>query len=344
MRTRLALAALALSALWAGSAASATAAPDPYGIFAKTRSYWLQQRYPDTLDYRVAISAVDNGVERTERYDSVYDALSNAISVDPVSDYDRAHPVYPGSSVDYSLGPYHFSRPTDPGDIIGVPRLAPNYSFGMAPFVPATSVSYDSEELVNSVRREFGDTGPSRNSFAPWRTIATVNAYDRPYHISMLGTASINGHDCYHLSLNPERDASRYRIREAWIDRATFAPWRIVNASNFRSGIASDIGWTIDFADVNGAHYIAQERANGLIGDEDHRFSSVAVTFEDIHPRRGPFPFEAIAPSSYTTLTEPQYKRRLPSKVRRKYARRVLLWVVAAARMGKWRNWQTRWI
>ena len=305
MRTRLALAVFAFAALWAGASAATTAAPDAYGIYAKTRTYWQQQRYPATLDYRVAISAVDNGVARVERYDSVYDALDNAISVDPVSDYERAHAPYPGSSVDYALGPYHFSKPTDPGDIVGVPRLAPNYSFGMAPFVPATSVSIDSESLVDSVRREFGDTEPSLNSRLPYRIIGTVSTANA-YHISLLGTDFVNGHDCYHLSLNPERDASKYRIREAWIDRATFAPWRIINATNFRAGIASSVGWTIDFADVNGAHYISQERANGTIESDDHRFGSVAVTFENIHERRGPFPFEAVAPSEYLTLAEPQ--------------------------------------
>lgn len=306
MRTRLALAVLAFAALWAGSSAATTAAPDPYGIFAKTRAYWLQQHYPATLDYRVAISANDNGTERVERYDSVYDALDNAISVDPVSDYEREHPIDPGNNVGYVLGPYHFSKPSDPGDIIGVPRLAPNYSFGMAPFVPATSVSIDSEELVASVRRQFGDLGPSRNSQLPFRIIGSVSTYDRAYHISMLGFASINGHDCYHLGFTPERDLARNRIREAWIDRSSYAPWRIIDATNFRSSVPASVAWTIDFTDVNGAHYISQERANGSFENDDHRFSNVAVTFENLHERRGPFPFEAIAPSSYLSLTEPE--------------------------------------
>ena len=121
----------------------------------------------------------------------------------------------------------------------------------------------------------------------------------------MLGTAFVNGHDCYHLALSPQGDANRFRIREAYIDRSTFAPWRLIDATNFRSGVATETAWAIDFADVNGAHYISQEHSLSPLFTEDHRYSSVAVTFENIHERRGPFPFEAIAPSEYTSLTEP---------------------------------------
>ena len=307
MRTGLALALATVIGGIAAATAQAQASPDPYEVYARSRAYWMHQRYPAQLQYQVAIAVTAGGVSRVERYDTVYDALNNAISVDPVSDFERAHPAYPGSSVNYALGPYRFSKRSDPGDLLGVPRLAPNYSFGMAPFVPAISEEPAQDDtLIDAVRRDYGDSLPSPNVRARFPVIGSVYSTEHTYSIALLGSELVAGHDCYHLAFTPERDPSRYRIREAWIDHASFAPWKLVDASNFRNGAANTVSWTIDFADVNGAHYISRERANTPITQGGTTFSSAVVSFENLREREGSFPLEMVAPSAYPTLGEPQ--------------------------------------
>jgi hypothetical protein len=307
MPTRLALAVAALVCGCAFAGAQAVAAPDPYSVFAKSRSYWVHQHYPQMLQYSVAVNVTENGNARVERYDSMYDAVNNAISVDPVSDYERAHPVVP-TGIDFSVASQHIGKPYPEIDFLGVPRLAPNYSFGMAPFIPAHN-DYDSDDLVSMVRSDYQTPAPFRIPGNPPKAlpiIGTVVATDHSYHISLVGDENIDGHDCYHLALTPERDPSRYRIREAWIDRTSFAPWKLIDATNFRGGAPSTVAWTISFADVNGAHYVSHERADAPISIDGRLFSAAVVSFENVRRTGSLFPSEVIPPSAYSALTEPQ--------------------------------------
>ncbi len=268
-------------------AAVSLATPDPYQVFARARAYWLTQRYPMKVQYDVAVSATEGGKARIERYESGFDAVSNEIVFDPVSDYERAHPVRPtGANVSFFGIP--INKPLPPVDWVGVPKLAPNYSFGMAPFVPApTPTPFNSAALVERIRTEFHDPNPRARStpgVAPGiPEIATVVAHNRDYAITYLDAETIDGHPCYHLALRPQRDPKRFRIRQAWIDEATYATWQLVDALNFRGGAGTRVPWTIHFSDVDGAHYISEEDANAPMARRGEIFSNVAVRFEDVH-------------------------------------------------------------
>jgi hypothetical protein len=196
-----------------------------------------------------------------------------------------------------------------PIDFLGVPRLRPNYTFGMAPFAPApTPTPFNSAALVTEIRSEFNDPNPHVAPSPPPptdpRIIATVVANDRAYTISTLGSEVLDGHNCYHLALRPTRDPGRYRIREAWIDRDTYAPWQLIDASNFVAGEATHVAWTVRFVDIAGAHYIAQERANAPISREGAIFLKATISFEDIHSV-SPVPLGARFEASGDFLTEP---------------------------------------
>ena len=258
---------------FAAFAVPAVAAPDPYEIFARSRAYWTQQRYPMLIDYTIAVDVVEGGKERVEDYTSEFDALSNRLQVDPVSDYELAHPVvakgmnlhlcyklvwFRGSGGRCGAG----NKPVPPIDFIGVPHLAPNYSFGMAPFVtPAPSPTWE-----NGLPE-----------------ITAVYAYNRDYRIVLLGTDTIDGHACYHLALTPMREPNRFRIRQAWIDEQTYAPWQLQNALNFATGPATAVGWMIHFSDVDGAHYIREEDALAPMSVGGEIYTKTAVTFISEH-------------------------------------------------------------
>lgn len=280
-----------IQALFAvASLATGPAQPDPYEIFARARAYWSTQRYPASLQYDVAVSVTENGKRKTERYAESFDAINDVIAVDPVSDYESAHPQkVSGINIGIALGPIPIplGKPLSPVDWVGVPRLAPNYSFGMAPFVPApTPTPFNSAALVDEIRREFHDPNPrasAESTATPGLSeIATVVAHNRDYQIMLLGTQTIDGHDCYHLALKPERDPGRLRIREAWIDERSYATWQLVDAVNFRRGPLTKMPWTIHFADVDGAHYIREEDAAVAVAKDGLLFSDVAINVEKI--------------------------------------------------------------
>lgn len=312
VRMRKAFSTIALGAVTASALATpAHANLDPYQIFANARQYWLQQRYPAQLQYQIAVDIVEGGKERVEQYDASYDAVGNVVDVDPTSDYEREHPVKV-SGINFGIiVPMNKPLPND--DFLGVPKLRPNYSFGMAPFVPAPSPTpFNSTALVNQIRKEFHDPNPRKQKPSPAPSaslpeIATVFAQNRTYAITLLGTETIDGHACYHLALKPLKDPGRYRIREAWIDESTFAPWQLKDSTNFVYGSATSVPWTIRFADVDGAHYVSDEKADAPISEQGEIYTQTEVRFKSIAVL-SKAPRVELPGGSRDTLEEPDSK------------------------------------
>ncbi|MGB6985775.1 MAG: hypothetical protein WBD74_07370 [Candidatus Aquilonibacter sp.] len=280
---------LTLLALVAVAAPRAVAAPDPYQIFGNARAYWHQQRYPALLDYSVAVDIIEGGNERVEHYASEYNAVTNVLQVDPVSDYERAHPVHPKGINLNIMGAISLNKPMPSPDFLGVPYLAPTYSFGMAPFIPApTPTPFNSAALVDEIRKEFHDPNPRATpSSSPspdpgLQEIATVYAHNRDYTITLLGMETVDGHACYHLGLTPTRDPGHFRIRQAWIDQQTFATWQLQDALNFTSGPTTSVSWTIHFAQINGAQYVREEDALGPMKAGGEIYTKASVSFENV--------------------------------------------------------------
>lgn len=265
----------------------AHAQPDPYQIFANARAYWMQQRYPQELQYQVAVDITEGGKERVEHYNASYDAVNNVVDTDPESDYEREHPVKP-TGVNIGLFMIPLSKPLPTDDFLGIPKLRPNYSFGMAPFVPAPSPTpFNSTALVDEIRKEFHDPNPRKVKPSPspsssLQEIATVYAQNREYSITLLGNDTIDGHACYHLGLKPLRDPGKNRIREAWIDQTTFAPWELKDSTNFITGPTTMVAWTIRFADIDGAHYISEETADVPLSMHGEIYTQAAIRFESV--------------------------------------------------------------
>jgi hypothetical protein len=289
MTLRIWVSALGLLAAGAALASPAhAAATDPYAIFANARAYWQQQHYPMMLDYRVAVDVTEGSGERVEHYAMEYDAVTGEVRVDPISDYQISHPVVP-KGINLGLLGFGLNKPLPPVDFMGVPHLAPTYSFGMAPFVPApTPTPFNSAALVDQIRQEFHDPNPRATPTASptpngLQEIATVYAHNHDYTITLLGTETIDGHACYHLGLTPTRDPGRFRIRQAWIDEATYATWQLQDALNFTDGPGTKVAWTIHFANVAGAQYVSEEDALAPMSTGGEIYTKAAVRFENVH-------------------------------------------------------------
>jgi hypothetical protein len=302
-----------LAAFAALAAPRAIAAPDPYQIFGNARAYWQQQKYPMLLDYKIAVDVVEGGNERVEHYTSEYDAVAGNVYVDPVSDYEHEHPVVPKGINISILVP--MNKPLPPVDWLGVPHLAPTYSFGMGPFVPApTPTPFNSAALVDEIRKEFHDPNPRATPTATptpnsLEEIATVYAHNRDYTIALLGTENIDGHPCYHLGLTPTRDPGKFRIRQAWIDEQSYATWQLQDASNFVSGAGTKVGWTIHFTQIDGAQYVREEDALASMATGGEIYTKASVRFENVLAVNAPSMRDQELEQGGVVLDEPPPER-----------------------------------
>lgn len=278
----IAVASLAVAWLWPSAA---TADPDPYAIFGQARVAWELQIYPRTVSYDTVVEVLEAGTLKTERYSTTYDALSDVVTVDPVSDYERAHPPS-GRGVNLGIpilgGLLKIGKPDPPIDFLGVPELAPNYSFGLARFVPARQKT--DAELIAEIRAKFHDPAPPPppDAGSSLKEIGYVNVFKRDYIMTYLGIQSVDGTTAYHLGLQPVRDPGRFRLRELWIDTRTYLLHKLVTEGNFITGPGPGATWTVTFHDVGGARYISDERTTQSMEFRGLRYPHSEIRFENL--------------------------------------------------------------
>lgn len=261
---------------------------NPYTIYSRARSVWEAARYPHFVSYTVDVRVSEAGRWKSNHYHLTYDAQENKVIVNPVSDEELAHPhhvppgIRPLSFFGLSVG-----KPESRTDLLGVPDLAPNYSFGIAKYVPQQELT--GMALVKEIRSEFHDPAP-RATAAPdgLKEIANVEAVSRTYTMSLAGIETIDGHPDYHLTLQPVREPKRYRLRDLWIDEQTYFTDRLRSDGNFVSGPGPGIMWTVNFAQIAGAPYVSSESAEGLLAYRGAVYAGASVRFEDVRDAAPP--------------------------------------------------------
>lgn len=311
------LCAVALAASLCGVARAAASDPNPYQLYGHARSVWLTQHYPDYVAYTIAVAVDERGVPKTAHYHAIYDATHDRIYMNGVSEEERAAPYVP-TGTNLTLEPKrnwmtlfkrHVGHPEDAVDYLGVPMLAPNYSFGIAAFVPAVATTQDDRAaLVQEIRRQFNDPMSTQkaqqlSNAGGLKEIGRVTTTNRDYAIAYDGIESVGGAQAYHLSLRPLHDAGRLRLRELWIDAQTFATVKVVTQGNF---VNSSVPWAITFATVEGAQYIASEEALAPVGSGRHLYERVTISFEGVGPAQPGRYLWSPPTSTKNVLTEPQ--------------------------------------
>lgn len=311
---------LALCTLLMVAAASAAASgepqllSDPYQIYARTRSTWTVQRYPDFVAYTIHVEVDERGVTKGKHYHALYEQPTGKVQIAAVSDEEHAAPPS-GDGVTIHLIPkrQHIAimdkrvgNPGDAVDYLGIPLLAPNYSFGLGAALPGQTSNDDA--LVEQIRSEYHDPMPAIKAQQPasdaqLRSIASVTVIAHQYTIQLAGIENVEGTDCYHLLLQPARDPQHYRLRELWVETQTYQTRRLLTATNFMN---SKVPWIVTFADAGGARYIASEVAQAPVGVGPHRYEHASISFEDIAPASRPTKFfESMFVTSENVMTEP---------------------------------------
>ena len=312
-RTLLSLAALALTF---GNGPAIAAQPDPYQIFAHAREVWLAQQYPPFVSYTIVVTVSQGSTVKSNHYSATYDAMRDRVYVDAVSAEERQAPHTP-TGINQWLEPKrqyttlfrrHVGNAEESVDALGVPMLAPNYSFGVAPYVPqVASSTTDRSALVAEIRREFNDPMPAGrnddlNAGSGPKEIGRVVSTLHSYTMTYAGIETVDGVDAYHLTLRPTHAPDRLRLREMWIDVQTFGTVRVVTQGNFAD---ARIPWLVTFGLVGGAQYIVSEQALAPVGTGAHAYTSAMVAFDNITTAAQPQYLWKPVLQSKNVLTEP---------------------------------------
>lgn len=305
-----------LALLTLGNVGPLGALPEPNQIYAHARFVWASQQYPPYVSYTIAVEVNERGVAKSNHYQATYDARHDRVHVEAVSEEERVNPHVP-TGVDMSLDPKRafrtlFKRPVghpdEAVDYLGVPILAPNYSFGVVRYVPEIASSdADRAALVEEIRRQFNDPMPQSKmqdlqNGDDLKEIGRVVSRDRDYQIIYDGIESVDGQDAYHLTLRPLRSSGDLRLRDIWVDTQSYATIRLITQGNFTN---NNVPWLITFTHVAGSCYIKSETALKPVGAGRHLYASATITFENLAPALPPrYLFDPVVPSS-NALTEP---------------------------------------
>lgn len=132
--------------------------------------------------------------------------------------------------------------------------------------------------LKFAVDEDYG-LAPGDQGFGP-----VIN--DRDYEVRLVETLFDAQGPEYHLVLRPLRDPDHQRLRELWVDGATMLPEEAVVAGIGSRPPLTKVSWRVEFAQVQGATYIARETAltpvdygrEGLLTDFTVSFEKLALT------------------------------------------------------------------
>ena len=272
---------LAVLASTAWLAAAPPSSGDAYAIYDRAREVWSHERYPDPLAYRITVR-VDEGAKREEQHYRA-ETIAGGVRVNGVSDAEQQAPHEAKGvnfRVTYTLGwevhsgggsetrTIDADRKESSPDYLGVPLLSPEYSFGL-----------------NPAREVAPAPSPGAAAGTQPRTIATVITIDRSYDVTLAGTEMLGGIAAYHLRLRPRFDPERFRLRDLWVDRSTYAVLEATVAGNFTNSPGKDVPWSVTFRNAGGATYIDTERALApLVYKHDRTFTHAAIVFDEIGP------------------------------------------------------------
>jgi hypothetical protein len=268
-----------LAMLLLGVAAPANG--DPYQIYDRARAVWRKQTYPDDIQYRITIHVSEGNKDERQHYRGETTS-AGGIRVDGVSDEEVAAPHEAaginfkvllqliwnqhagGSSMTVTRDAH---RKESSPDYLGVPLIAPQYSFGLV----------DSPQLEPALAHRTSTTQ------TPLPLIATVNAVDRAYDVTLVGTEPLGGFYAYHLRLRPRHEPAKYRLRELWVDAYTYDVLKLTIQGNFTGSPMNAVPWEVTFQRVDGATYIDTETADApLAFRADRTFTTASVSFTDI--------------------------------------------------------------
>ncbi|MBD5604492.1 MAG: hypothetical protein IAI48_05315 [Candidatus Eremiobacteraeota bacterium] len=250
----------------AAPAASPTPDARAEEIFARARRALGARTYPAEIAYGVRVSGLRDGTWTARTYRTYERWPSGRISARTISDEETADPTRPkGSNINFFA--FNIGGDGQPlKDLLGTPRLAVTYAFGLVP--PSHDVPLP------------GDV-PTPVPGEP-RTIGSVSALARTYDVRLAGEETIGAATCWHLTLKPLGNPGAYRLRDLYVEEATDQIVRLKTDGNFTTKATGSGLWTVDYAAIDGRWYLADEISDGSVDSDAGTFDKVDVRFVDV--------------------------------------------------------------
>lgn len=283
---------------------------NPYQLFARARAVWSAQRYPSVVDYTLCVRGRLGAKEQQRHYHEFWFSDDNRVVVQPpVSDEQLADPYKPSPGVSFE-GFWNIGGPRQgtgvKSDLFNVPALAPNYSFGIAVYEPHAALT--PAQIVQQIRAEYHDPAAAKVAQLEkkygLKTIALVTSTARDYRITLVGIEQIAGHPDYHLALQPVADPQKYRLRDMWIQEASYLTDRLRVAGNFEDVAMERVPWLVQYQTIGGVTYLSSETAQApLQGYRSAMYDAFSISFQNYSSGAKPFWFSHSGEEG--SLTEP---------------------------------------
>lgn len=253
---------------------------DAYAVWLRTRVAVTAAQYPQRLDYTIAISGLDGTLSTSDHYRASCDPGDGSVRLFPISDEQLTKPAPVPHGINASIDAaicfgicaiFHqpIGHPAPYRDLIGEPLLEPNYMFGIRYAADSTHEPQAQEKTT-------------------LRTIAVVSSGSPVYRVALIDEPNLDGVATYHLGLTPLRKPKENRLRELWVGTNDYLPRRAVTAGNFTIAPLTDVPWTVDFTEIDGAPFVSHESAGQTLYLAHHRVvQNAAIAFENIREPDG---------------------------------------------------------
>jgi hypothetical protein len=225
--------------------AASPSAPDANAIFDNARKAWASGAYPRYAEY-LAVVSFHNGTHFIRRsWDTTEDIRTGYLYSHAFSREELAHPKTPhGINVNIPFLKLNKEFVPDP---IGQVAFAIDQDYGLAPGERRFTATSSSARL------------DAQRSALP--IIGRTGTVARDYAVRLIETNTDAQGTEYHLGLEPLRDPIHHRLRELWVDGATWLPEEAIVDGISNGAELSKVRWRIEYRQIQGATYIARETA-----------------------------------------------------------------------------------
>ncbi len=254
MYRRLALCALGIALLGAKTPPVPEPTPSPNTeaerIFAKVREAWRQRVDVPYVRYGALERYQHGKFVVSTWWDAYYRTSDGAFKLERLHDIPAENARLRGAAFSI-FGATLFDTNADAEPIrVDEPRLEPDSSFGLKTrFAASLTLASPSPDP---------STSPSAGPSDTLREITRVEANTRAYQIELAGTETLFGAPALHLHLTPLRDPALNRLRDLWIDPATYRTLQ-VRVQGLLSGKPYDgVSWMVHYVVLDGRNYVQQ--------------------------------------------------------------------------------------
>ncbi|GAC1308196.1 MAG: hypothetical protein NVSMB19_21340 [Vulcanimicrobiaceae bacterium] len=254
-------------------APSATPVPNPAAerAFARAREVWRARTDVPYVRYGALVRYLHNGHVFDTWWDANYRSGDGALALARLHDADEENHRLRGVPFSiFGLKIFDTNRDAEPIRL-DQPRIDPASSFGVlnrfgTTIVPRAAPSTPPRSPGDGTLPDF-TLRPKVSPTPELREISRVEASTREYAIDIGGTETIAGVAALHLTLVPLRDPKVNRLRDLWLDPATFRTLQ-TRVQGLLNGKPYDgVPWTVKYVVVDGRQYIQQ-----IVADEPLKF------------------------------------------------------------------------